>query len=76
MWDHQLSALSGDYQGKGPRKLLPLVSQSTRCPKAFLWLDFMRLVTSSHGGGAPLSGKGLSILQTNTQTSCNTREEA
>lgn len=74
MWDHHLSALSCDYQGKGPRKLLPLVSQSTRCPKAFLCLDFMRLVTPSHGG-APLSGKGIPILHTNTQTSCNTRKE-
>lgn len=38
-----------DHQDKGLEKPLPTVSQSTRCPKGFLWLDFVGLVIPDHG---------------------------
>lgn len=80
-WDHHLLGLS--LATPKASKLLPLMPQSTSCPKAFLWLDFMGLVTPSRGGTmtclqkveGTLSGKGISILQTSTQTSLNTMGE-
>lgn len=79
-----LSAICCDPQDKGPRKLLPVVSQSTRPLKAFLQPDFVGLVPAGPCGcrglpdvRAPHSRKEIYTLSKPRciQTSFNAREQ-